>query len=78
MRIRSSSSDRKNFEWPGIALTAGTAAQLVVDAPAFVALGAEHVQAAGGERLFLQARDLRADFGGARVLLALAHVGRCR
>ena len=37
-----------------VALTAGAAAQLVVDAPAFVALGAEHIQPAGGERLFLQ------------------------
>ena len=32
----------------GIALTAGAAAQLVVDAAAFVALGAEHEQPAGG------------------------------
>ena len=51
----------------GIALAAGAAAQLVVDAAALVALGAEHEQAAGGERLLLQARDLRADLGGARV-----------
>ncbi len=45
-----------------VALTARPAAQLVVDAAAFVALGAEHVQAAGGQRLFLQARDLPANF----------------
>ena len=62
------------MEWPGIALTAGAAAQLVVDAPALMPLGAEHVEAAGGQRLFLQARDLRADFVGARALLALARV----
>ena len=46
MRIRSSSSDRKNFDAPGIALAARAAAQLVVDAPALVALGADHVEAA--------------------------------
>ena len=38
----------------GVALAAGAAAQLVVDAAALVPLGAEHVEAAGGERLFLQ------------------------
>ena len=43
----------------GIALAAGAAAQLVVDAAAFVALGAEHVEAAGGERLLLEARRSR-------------------
>ena len=45
---------QEEFGVAGIALAAGTAAQLVVDAPAFVPLGAEHVEAAGGERLFLQ------------------------
>ena len=49
MRIRSSSSDRKNFERAGVALAARAAAQLVVDAPALVALGADHVEAAGLE-----------------------------
>ena len=34
-----------------VALAAGAAAQLVVDAPALVALGAEHEEAAGGQRL---------------------------
>jgi len=38
----------------GVALTAGAAAQLVVDAAALVALGAEHVEAAGLERLRIQ------------------------
>ena len=47
----------------GIALAAGAAAQLVVDAPALVPLGAEHEEAAGGERLLLQPRDLLADLG---------------
>jgi hypothetical protein len=44
-----------------VALAAGAAAQLVVDAPALVALGAEHEEAAGLQRLFLQARDFLAD-----------------
>ena len=55
-----------------IALAAGAAAQLVVDAAGFVALGAEHVEAAGGERLLLEGGDLVEDRllpGGA--LLAL-------
>ena len=38
----------------GIALAAGAAAQLVVDAPRFVALGAEHVEAAAGQRPLLE------------------------
>ena len=46
---------------PGIALAAGTAAQLVVDAPALVALGADHVEPAGVERLLLERGDLGAD-----------------
>ena len=36
-----------------VALAAGAAAQLVVDAARLVALGAEDVQAAGGEHLLL-------------------------
>ena len=71
----------------GVALAAGAAAQLVVDAPDLVPLGAEHVKAAGGERLLLEPRDLRADLvgdprflalGGSSMsgqLLADAHVG---
>ena len=46
MRSRSSSSERKKREEPGIALAAGAPAKLVVDAPRFVALGAQNVQAA--------------------------------
>ena len=40
----------------GVALAAGAAAQLVVDAPRLVPLGAEDVQAAGLEHLLLLAR----------------------
>ncbi len=43
----------------GVALTAGAAAQLVVDAAAFVALGAQHEQAAGGQGLGLRLRRSR-------------------
>ena len=53
---------QEEFRMAGIALTAGAAAQLVVDAPAFVPLGAEHVEAAGGQRLLLQPRDLLRGF----------------
>ena len=47
MRIRSSSRLRKKRERAGVALAAGAAAQLVVDAAALVPLGADHQQAAG-------------------------------
>ena len=62
----------------GVALAAGAAAQLVVDAPALVPLGAEHEEAAGFQRLLLQPRHLLADLGGARVLVARAPNPRCR
>ena len=86
MRIRSSCSDRKKLRVAGVALAAGTAAQLVVDAAALVALGADDVEAAGGERLLLEAGDLGADLaaparrapGPAGIvgeLVADAHVG---
>ena len=45
----------------GIALTAGTAAQLVVDTAGFVALGADDVQSAGGEHLVLTLLPVRLD-----------------
>jgi hypothetical protein len=48
-----------------IALTARTAAQLVVDAAAFVALGADHAEAAGGKHLLLLGIDLGLDGGDA-------------
>ena len=54
----------------GIALAAGAAAQLVVDAPALVALGADDEQAAGSDHLLLVALDLGAD-----LLLASAALG---
>ena len=56
---------QEELRMPGVALPAGAAAQLVVDAPALVPLGAEHEQPAGGERLLLQPRHLLADLGRA-------------
>ena len=47
----------------GVALAAGAAAQLVVDAPAFVPLGAEHVEAAGVDRLLLLRDHVCLDLG---------------
>ncbi len=65
---------QEEFRMAGIALAAGTAAQLIVDAAALMPLGAEHAKPAGGERLLLQARDLGANFGGARAFLPLARI----
>ena len=64
----------------GIALAAGAAAQLVVDAPALVALGADHEQAAGLEHDLAVALDAGADLGlDPRDLgLALGLVGELR
>ncbi len=47
----------------GVALTAGAAAQLVVDAAAFVAFGAQHIEAAGGQGGLFLAGDLGFDLG---------------
>ena len=55
----------------GVALAAAAAAQLVVDAPRLVALGADDVEAAGGEDLLLVLRRLRA-VSSARQLLRTA------
>ena len=49
---------QEEFRGAGVALTAGAAAQLVVDAAALVALGAEDEQAAGGQRLLLLNGDV--------------------
>src|SRR3974377_1398902 len=54
----------------GVPLTAGATTQLVVDAPALVPLGAEHIEAAGGKRLLLKTCHLFTDVDGTRVLLA--------
>ena len=49
------------FRMTGIALPARAAAQLIVDTPAFVPFGAEHVEPAGLDDLLLRLRDLGAD-----------------
>src|SRR5690606_8353612 len=69
----------------GIALAARTTAELIVDPPALVALGADDVEAAGPDRLLLELARLGADLrlaGGAlrtfrhvSELLPDAHVG---
>ncbi len=46
---------------PRIALAAGAAAQLIVDAPRFVAFGADDVQAARGHHLFVTFAPLLVD-----------------
>ena len=53
---------QEEFGAARIALTAGATAQLVVDAPALVALGADDVESARLERHLLEAGDLGADF----------------
>ena len=58
----------------GIALAAGTAAQLIIDAAALVPFGAEHAKSAGGERFLLQARDLGANLGSPRAFLPLVRI----
>ena len=63
---------QEEFRAAGIALPARTAAQLVVDASAFVPLGADDVEAARLYRPALEIGDLGADFR----LLALALLQR--
>ena len=63
----------------GVALAAGPAAQLVVDAPRLVALGAEHVEAAELGHLVVLGRDLvldRLDRLGPRLLVVLRRLDR--
>ena len=54
---------QEEFRGAGVALTAGPAAQLVVDAAAFVAFGAEDEQTAGGQRLLLLHGDVSLETG---------------
>ncbi len=56
----------------GVALAARAAAQLVVDAPALVALGADDVEAAGLEHDLAIAQHLGPDLGGDALDLGLA------
>ena len=70
MRIRSSRSDKKN-PTARVALAAGAAAQLIVDAAALMPLRADHVEAAGLARLFIDG-DLSADLRLLGVALRLS------
>ena len=66
---------QEEFRAAGVALAAGAAAQLVVDAAAFVAFGGEHVEAAGGERLVLQPLRRRSRIGLLRGVALRARLG---
>ena len=59
----------------GVALAAGAAAQLVVDPPRLVALGAEDEQAAGVEHLLAAARRPCSRIVGQHLLVVLVVVG---
>ena len=59
-----------------VALAAGAAAQLVVDAPRLVALGADDVQAAGGDNLVVIDVDFGLGLGERLVELLLGRLGR--
>ena len=77
MRIRSSCSDRKNFERPGSPWRPERPLSWLSMRRQFMALGGEHVEAAGGDRLFLQALHVLADRLLLRVALgAFRHVGK--
>src|SRR4029078_7392839 len=68
---------QEEMRMAGVALPAGAAAKLVIDAPALVALGAYHVEATGGERFLFQLGHLGADRGDALVaLFALGQSGK--
>jgi hypothetical protein len=54
-----------------VPLATRTAAQLVVDTPRLMSLGADDVQAAGRNHLVVQLLPLRADLGDARIALGL-------
>src|ERR1700681_1383468 len=56
---------------PGVALASRTAAQLVVDAPRFMALGADDVQSAGGDDLVVKELPVAAHLANAQIALGL-------
>ena len=67
---------QEEFRASRIALAPGAAAQLIVDAAALVAFGADDIEAAGGDRLCPEPFDLGADFGFLRLALgALRQIG---
>ncbi len=65
------------FRAARVALTAGAAAQLIVDAAAFVAFGADHVETARFERELFLRLDVALHFGNlARALSVVLDAGR--
>ncbi len=67
---------QEEFRCARIALTARTAAQLIVDTPAFMAFGADHIETAGGQRDALQLGHFGLDRFGAAVALGFVEPGR--
>ena len=74
MRMRSSSSDNRTGA-ARVALAAGAAAQLIVDPPRSVALGAEHVQPAGRDHVLLLRGHFLLDRAARRVLRLVLDAG---
>src|SRR5436853_198217 len=71
---RSRARSRRHLAWSaGVALAAGTTAQLVVDAPALVPLAADDKEPARPDHFLVRRADLLADGGGPR--LALRRIG---
>ena len=68
-----SSNDEVEARAARVALAAGAAAQLVVDAARLVALGADDVQAAGGDHLVVHLLPRLAQGGDLAVLLRAQH-----
>ena len=62
---------------PRVTLTAGAAAQLVVDAAAFVPLGGDDAQAAHAHHRFVVLAELLAQLGYNRFLIEILQAGHC-
>ena len=79
-KMRSSGVFQRQVEARGtrVALAAGTAAQLVVDAARFVALGADDVQAAGRDHLVVQRLPFARSFCARAAFVGVGSVRRPR
>ena len=80
MRLRAENAHQivlqaqEEFRRAGIALASRTAAQLIVDAPALVALGAENEEAARVDDALLVFGDFGADLGRCDALVSSSSV----